>query len=115
MKDRIAYCGIPCHECGAFVATKNNDNEMRSKVARAWSRQNRIEIKPEDINCDGCLSDRGRLFGYCARCEMRKCAKGKGVTNCMRCDDYICDSLEGFFQMVLYAKKRLDEIRTVDL
>lgn len=76
----IAFCGLNCHECGAFLATKENDDKKRAKVAQEWSKLFKIEIKPEDINCDGCLSDGGRLFNYCKVCEIRKCGKEKGVS-----------------------------------
>jgi hypothetical protein len=29
----IAYCGLVCSNCPAFLATKNNDNTAREKVA----------------------------------------------------------------------------------
>jgi hypothetical protein len=111
MKEIIAYCGIPCHECGAFIATQNNDEQKRVEVANIWSEQDNSDIKPEDINCDGCQSTGERLFNYCSVCEIRKCGKEKGVANCAHCDDYACDKLEGFFQLVPDSKKRLEEIR----
>jgi hypothetical protein len=76
----IAFCGLGCHECGAFLATQENDSQKREKVAQGWSSLFKVEIKPEDINCDGCQSDGGRLFNYCKVCEIRKCGQGKGVS-----------------------------------
>ena len=64
MKEMISFCGLDCHECGAFLATKEDDDQKRAKVAQEWSRLFKAEIKPEDINCEGCLSDGGRLFNY---------------------------------------------------
>jgi hypothetical protein len=61
----IAVCRLNCSECGAFLTTKKNDNQKRVEVAQEWSKRFKVEIKPEDINCDGCLSDGGRLFNYC--------------------------------------------------
>ncbi len=110
MNEIIAFCGISCSECGAFIATKNNNDEKRAVVAKMWSKQYNSDIKPEDINCDGCQCDGGRIFNYCTVCEIRKCGKEKGVTNCGHCDDYACDMLENFFAMVPDSKKRLDEI-----
>ncbi len=60
----IAFCGLICHECGAFLATKENDDQKRATVAQEWSKLFKVEIKPEDINCDGCQSDGGRLSNY---------------------------------------------------
>ncbi len=114
MNEIIAFCGIDCSECGAFIATKNNNDEKRAEVAKMWSKQYNTDIKPEDINCDGCRSDGGLIFNYCTVCEIRKCGKEKSVTNCAYCDEYACDKLEGFFKMVPDSKKRLDEIRSAN-
>jgi len=112
MNEMIAFCGLLCHECGAFQATRNDDDQKRAEVAELWSKEFNSEIKPEDINCDGCLSDGGNLFTYSKVCEIRKCGKEKSVINCAHCNDYACEKLEKFFQMVPDAKKRLDEIRS---
>ena len=113
MSEMIAFCGILCHECGAFQATKNNDDQKRAEVAKLWSKEFNSDIKPEDIYCDGCLSDGGYLFNYCKVCEIRKCGGEKRVVNCAYCDDYACEKLEKFLQMVPQAKKKLDQIRGV--
>ncbi|MCD6569822.1 MAG: DUF3795 domain-containing protein [Deltaproteobacteria bacterium] len=60
----IAFCGLPCHECDAFLATRDDDDQKRAEVAQLWSKQYNADIKPEDINCDGCLSDNGYLFNH---------------------------------------------------
>jgi hypothetical protein len=45
----IAVCGLGCYECGAFLATKENDDQKRAKVAQEWSKLFKLEVKPEDI------------------------------------------------------------------
>jgi len=52
------------------------------------------------------------VFNHCTVCEIRKCGKEKGVINCAYCDDYACDKLLKFFEMVPDNKKRLDAIRS---
>lgn len=111
MDEVIAFCGIPCHECGAFLATRDDNDERRAKVAQLWSKEYKKDIKPEDINCEGCVSDSENLFNYTKICEIRKCGKEKDVANCAYCDDYACEKLEKIFEMVPDAKNRLDEIR----
>ena len=78
MNEIFAFCGLGCHECGAFLATEENDDQKRAEVAQEWSRLFKAEVKPEDINCDGCQSIGGCLFNYCKVCEIRKCGKEKG-------------------------------------
>ena len=80
MKGMVAICGLACHECDAFLATKQNDDAKRAEVAQQWSKQYNANIKPEDIYCDGCLSKGGYLFGHCNVCEIRKCGMEKRIT-----------------------------------
>ena len=74
MKDFIAYCGLDCEACEARIATINNDNELRKKVAKNWSELNGVEITPEMINCVGCRIE-GIKTPYCeSLCPIRQCA-----------------------------------------
>ena len=34
MNDYIAYCGLDCEGCDARIATANNDDALREKVAK---------------------------------------------------------------------------------
>ncbi len=111
MSQITAMCGLICSECGAFIATQNNDNKKRAEVAELWSKQYQVEFKTENINCDGCISDSDILISHCFVCEIRKCGKQKGVLNCAYCDDYACEKLEGLFKMVPDARTHLDSIR----
>lgn len=112
MEKMTAFCGLVCNECVAYLVTQEDDDEKRAEVAKIWSEQYKVELKPSDINCDGCLSDSTRLVGHCHVCEIRKCGNQKGVQNCAYCDDYACEKLEGFFKMAPNAKEHLEEIRS---
>ncbi|MGD0572792.1 MAG: DUF3795 domain-containing protein [Sedimentisphaerales bacterium] len=107
----ISFCGLLCNECGAFIATKNDDDKKRAEVAQLWSKQYGINIKAEDINCDGCTSNSNRLIGHTKVCEIRKCGKQKDIVNCAYCSEYPCEKLVAFFKFVPDAKNRLDEVR----
>jgi hypothetical protein len=111
MDEMIAFCGLACNECGAFLATKADDDAKRAEVAQLWSKEFKVDINPEDINCEGCLAEGENLFNYTKVCEIRKCGKEKGLLNCAHCNDFACEKLEKFFEMAPDAKKRLDEIR----
>jgi len=56
MEKIIAFCGIDCAECKAFIATQENSDAKRREVAEEWSKEFGEKINPKDINCDGCLS-----------------------------------------------------------
>ncbi len=112
MEKMIACCGLLCNECGAFQATQADDDKKRAEVAELWSKEYKADIKPEDINCYGCLSKGKVVFSHPRVCEIRKCGMEKGVLNCAHCSDYPCESLEKFFEMVPASKETLDEIRS---
>jgi hypothetical protein len=112
LKDMIAVCGLDCHQCGAFLATQENNDQKRTEVAKEWSKLFKVEIKPEDINCDGCQSIGGPVFNYCNVCEIRKCGKEKGLKNCGYCDKYSCHKLDFIFKNAPNVKTRLDKINS---
>jgi hypothetical protein len=111
MSGMISFCGLNCGECGAFLATLDDDDQKRAEVAELWSKEYKTTLKPEDINCEGCQAEGENIFNYCKVCEIRKCGKEKGIENCSHCSDYACDKLEKFFEMVPDAKNRLDRIK----
>lgn len=87
MKDMIAYCGLDCEKCDAYLATVNDDQMLREKTAKLWAELNHSPILPEHINCEGCRVD-GVKTVYCDRlCGIRQCALKKGVTTCGSCQD----------------------------
>ena len=87
MNDLIAYCGLNCEKCDAYIATKNNDNALREKTAKLWSELNNVLILPEHINCDGCRVN-GRKTIFCDKlCPIRQCAMQKGVETCGECPE----------------------------
>ncbi len=113
MEKMIAFCGIICSECPAWIATQADDDDKRAEVARLWSKEYNTDLQAKDIDCDGCHSDGGTLFGHCQVCEIRKCGLEMRVANCAYCPDYACHKLDQFFKMAPDAEKRLDGIRQV--
>ena len=87
MRDMIAYCGLDCAKCDAYLATINNDQALREKTAKLWAKLNNAPILPEHINCEGCRVD-GMKTVYCdSLCQIRQCALKKGVTTCGDCPE----------------------------
>jgi len=85
MENKIAYCGLDCEKCDAYIATKTNDDSLREKTATLWSKSNNVTITKDMINCTGCRTD-GIKTQFCDRfCEIRKCARGKNFETCGEC------------------------------
>jgi hypothetical protein len=119
MDEKMAYCGLTCHNCPIYLATREKDEEkkykMRVEIAQQIKKLYGQECKPEDVtDCDGCKTEGGRLLSGCRHCEIRKCASQKEIENCAHCDEYACEKLKDFFAMEAHAhaKERLDEIRS---
>ena len=113
----ISYCGLICDTCPIHLATIEEDRErqrtMRAAIAQECSELYGKQLTAEDINdCDGCLSDSGRLFSWCSQCEVRKCAMGRSLQNCAFCSDFACEKLKAYFKLDASAEKRLEEMRT---
>ena len=87
MKQLIACCGLDCEKCEARIATLNNDNRLREKVAKEWGEMNQMEFKPECINCMGCRTEGCKTF-YCSElCKIRLCVMNKGFNTCGDCPE----------------------------
>ncbi len=106
-----ACCGLKCSECPSFMATLNNSDTAREKVATQWSKFFGMTLTLKDINCDGCQSDSERLFMYCKSCQVKECCQSKRFSTCAECSDYPCDKLNNFFSIMPDAKKGLEAIR----
>lgn len=57
----VAYCGLDCGKCDAYLATINDDQVLREKTAKRWV-------------CD-------------SLCAIRQCALKKDVMTCGDCPD----------------------------
>ena len=108
----IAFCGLDCTECPAYIGTQKEDNELLKKTAKRWS-TSKYKLEPADIICDGCIFVEKRLANFCSECQVRVCGVEKGIENCGHCDDYPCETLKKVWKFLRtpQAKARLDEIR----
>ncbi len=87
MRKMIAYCGLDCEKCDAYIATVQNDRELRERTAKLWSEMNGVEITPEMIHCAGCRAD-GVKTPYCeSLCPVRQCALNRNLETCGSCGE----------------------------
>jgi len=86
----VGICGLYCGDCPYYLAGRLGDEEQLA----ALSRKSGLPI--EDIQCDGCLSE--RVFRDCRECRhgFRTCAAQHEVTWCFQCGDFPCDRLRAF-------------------
>ena len=91
----ISCCGLDCEQCDAYLATQANDNAMRATTAKKWTQMYNHPMQAEDINCTGCQAT-GDKIGHCQVCAVRKCCMDHGHAHCGVCEDYGCETLEGF-------------------
>jgi hypothetical protein len=117
MEDIISYCGLNCHSCPIYLATREKDEEKRYKmkvdIAQQIKKHYGQECKPEDVtDCDGCKTKDGRQFLPSKNCHVKKCARRKRIENCAHCSEYPCGELEKLFATDPGARQRLDEIKS---
>ncbi len=106
----IAYCGLDCSQCGAYQATRLDNDQKRAETAKLWSQLYQADIKADQINCTGCKS-KGVKFSHCSVCEIRECCISRGIDHCAACDDYICDKLSQFIKLAPEAGTALEQLR----
>jgi len=89
-----AVCGLYCGACSLYRARRDDNPQRLEELVKTMSE--RWQVKPEEIDCDGCLAG-GRLMPYCRQCKMRLCAAEKpGVTRCSDCPDFPCSLITDF-------------------
>jgi hypothetical protein len=110
MQKMIAYCGLVCSNCPAFLATKKDDDIAREKTAAFYHEKYGFNLKLEDINCDGCLSEGSKLLIYCQSCDIRRCCREKSLNNCAVCTEQPCEKLKKFHEFSTEAKTCFDAL-----
>ncbi len=116
MSEILAYCGLLCHTCQIYLATREEDAgaqaRMRAEIARVCREQYGLAYSPQDItDCDGCPGEGQRLFVACSACKMRNCARARGLETCASCPEYPCPDLRAFLESEPEARRRLDALR----
>lgn len=90
----ISYCGIDCSKCESYLATQTDSDVERKKIAEQCRIDFNVNLKPEEINCNGCKSDDAKCSFAETLCEIRKCNMEKSQPYCSVCSEYKCEKLE---------------------
>lgn len=106
----LSPCGIDCSICNAFIATQTNDVALKQKMADDFKQKFNVEKPLEELECDGCTED-GRHIGFCAVCNIRNCAFGKGYATCAECQEYPCEKGAFIWTSNSVSKANLDAIK----
>ena len=110
-KTCTSYCGLDCEACDAFVATKNNDNQLKTQVAQRWSKLYKRKVEASDVHCHGCKSD-GTQGIYCqTMCPIKPCCREKEIDTCAECGEFPCKDLKAVFLFCPEAETLLRKLQ----
>ncbi len=87
-KELLAPCGLYCGVCGILMAHRDDNQKFKERLSTVYG------MSPDDIVCEGCLSD--VRFKYCQQCPIRSCAEAKHYEGCHQCGDWPCGLIEDF-------------------
>lgn len=107
----IAYCGLDCNMCPAFLFTRAGNESGLEETAKRWSEASGERIDGKSIACDGCKSSSSRKNVYCSRCPIANCAKGKGYETCAECGEFPCSTLINHPAFDSEAQSNLEKLR----
>jgi hypothetical protein len=82
--------------CGILYATRDKNQKFLKKLTGVYEGTvpGLEKISEEDIQCEGCLSDKVSLF--CRMCAIKDCTREKGYAGCHECDDFPCRFIDEF-------------------
>ncbi len=107
----IAYCGMDCDKCEGYLATQENSDVKKAEVAQKWSEQHNADIKPDQINCNGCKSEGIKFFFTENVCPIRKCNVDNNTAHCAVCSQYRCNTLKEFIKEAPIIGEALEALR----
>jgi hypothetical protein len=78
----LAPCGLYCGVCGVYYASRDKNEKLLDLLLGFY--RDRIpgleNTSTEDLQCEGCLSD--KLSVFCKTCSIRNCTQQKGYAGC---------------------------------
>ena len=91
MEAILTRCGYRCDLCLAYRPNVEREPANRQKLSDGWHKYFGFRLPPSEICCDGCMAENPRLID--TGCPVRPCVMERGLDNCARCDEYVCERL----------------------
>jgi hypothetical protein len=91
MEPIVTRCGYRCDLCLAYQPNVEAHPEYQQILSDGWHTYFGFRIPPEEICCDGCLSENPALIDK--SCPVRPCVLQRGLEDCSQCSDYGCGAL----------------------
>ncbi len=122
-RDFVAPCGLYCGVCAIYIAHRDGNQRLKEKLVALYrgntpgkgALPNAQGLTPEDIRCQGCLSQ--DQFMHCKQCQIRACTQQKGYEGCHQCSEFPCAHIQNFpmsvgKKVILRAIPRWREVGT---
>ncbi len=92
-QEMLAPCGLDCSKCNIYRAKR--EPETMQRILDWFKNERKIELKPEQVACQGCLGDRSAHWS--ADCGILQCSVDqRGLTSCSRCGGFPCEKIESW-------------------
>ena len=109
MSEMLARCGYRCDLCAA----QSPNASIRLHMVKGWRKfYGHTRYTVDNVQCDGCRCDNGRLADI--NCQVRPCVIEKGISTCAHCDEMPCDKLQTHLTCRGRQMKRLQGISQED-
>ena len=94
MNKLACYCGHDCARCLTYLATVNDDEDLRKQSQKFYKTEFGIDIPLKDIHRLGGRSE--DIFYLCKGCPFIKCCKEHSIEMCCDCSKYPCKDIEEY-------------------
>jgi hypothetical protein len=88
--ETITMCGYRCDLCKAYAGNIQSLDE-RQALSDIWRKYYDLDIRPEDMWCDGCRCMREDARRIDMACPVRACVLKKQINSCRDCGQYPCE------------------------
>lgn len=85
------YCGHDCSRCITYIATINNDENLKAQVKEFYKNQFCYDIPIDEVHCLGGRSS--EMFIFCRDCPFIKCCRERKISACVDCAVYPCKKI----------------------